>query len=138
MRIPNWKELLSSVEHVAFDESAFSHMFIRHKNWPTWLSNLVKPLYFFPRRTENIEAFTTPYASIPWTDGSKAFPATWYWDNGQLMNDKDKGRHFPYFHFMMWKQGEWRKNGAATRTDYASLAARRLWQISAEGFSERQ
>ena len=138
MRVGNWKKLLSATEHVAFDESAFSHMFIRHKNWPTWLANFVKPLNSLTRRTENIEAFSTPGASVPWIDGSKAFPARWYWDHGQLTNDKDEGRQFPYFHFLAWKQEAWRNNDAATSTDFAYLATRRRWQISANGFSERQ
>jgi hypothetical protein len=137
MHAAHWQQLLSTQEHVAFDESAFSHLFIRYKNWPTWLSNLVKPLNRWTRRTENVEAFTTPYGRVPWIDGSHEFPAAWYWDHGQLTNDHDASMTFPYFHFMVWKQREWRENDAATRGDPMALAASRQWLISPEGFSER-
>lgn len=138
MRADNWKQLLNASEHVAFDESAFSHLFIRHKNWPIWLSNLAKPLNQRTRRTESVEAFTTPNGRVPWIDGSQNFPATWYWDHGQLSNDKDRCRTFPYFHFMVWKQREWRKNDASKKADYTVLAAGKQWKISSEGFSEHQ
>ena len=137
MRAGNWKDLLSAKEHVAFDESAFSHLFIRHKNWPIWLSNLVKPLNQWTRRAESVEAFTTPNGRVPWIDGSHDFPAAWYWDHGQLTNDHDDSRPFPYFHFMVWKQREWRQNAASTKAGQAALAASRRWRISSEGFSER-
>ncbi|MFB0935234.1 MAG: hypothetical protein QMB52_05640 [Propionivibrio sp.] len=136
MHVPHWKRLLSSPEHVAFDEGAFSRLFIRHKNWPEWLANLAKPLHFWPRRTENIEAFSTPYAGLRWIDGSDRFPSTWHWDNGRLTNDQDGDRQFPYFHFMVWKQREWLQNGAAGRISHAALAASGRWRISADGFSE--
>ena len=136
MLVANWRAFLSATQHVAFDESAFSHLFIRHKNWPTWLSRLVKPLNFWTRRTENVESFSTPYAGVEWVDGSKDSPAIWFWDNGRLTNNQNGDRQFPYLHFMVWKQREWPQNDAATRADNAALAARRQWLVSADGFSE--
>ncbi len=136
MRVRNWQALLSSPEHVAFDESAFSHLFIRHKNLPGWLGKLVKPLNALTRRTENIEAFSTPNAKLAWIDGSSIYPTIWYWDQGRLTNNRDGDRQFPYLHFLAWKR-EWGHNEAAVRTELSSLARRGLWQISADGFSER-
>ena len=135
MQAPNWKKFLGNPEHVAFDESAFSHLFIRHKNWPNWLADLAKRTHFWTRRTENIEAFSTPYAGVTWIDGSKDFPEKWFWNQGRLTNDKSGDRQFPYFHFMVWKQEEWRLNNVAKRTNTA-LAATGSWHVSAHGFSK--
>ena len=34
MQVPGWQAKLASSEHNAFDEGAFSRLFIRHKSWP--------------------------------------------------------------------------------------------------------
>jgi len=136
MRVPNWRRLLSDAEHMHFDESAFSRLFVRHKNWPTWLVNIAKPLHFWACRIENIEAFSTPYVGVRWIDGSNSFPSTWYWNNGRVTNDQDGDRQFPYFHFMIWKRREWLQNDVTGKTEYAMLAASGRWRISIDGFSE--
>lgn len=132
--VPNWQSLLSRAEHVTFDESAFSRLFVRHKNWPNWLADLVKPLHKWARRCEHIEAFSTPNAGLAWTDGSRDFPEKWFWQDGVLTNNKDGQRAFPYLHFMMWKHREWPQSNAPTAPRLAQLAASRNWQIDAYGF----
>ncbi len=134
MAVVGWQSLLSKDEHVAFDESAFSRLFVRHKNWPGWLADLAKPFHYWARRTENVEAFSTPNAGLAWIDGSQDFPATWYWDTGRLTNDRDEAREFPYLHFMTWKQREWQTGNVAGGTDAEAIATTGRWQISAEGF----
>lgn len=135
MSVRDWQSLLSDRKHVAFDESAFSRMFVRHKNWPDWLADMVKPFHKWARRTENIEAFSTPNAGVQWHDGSNAFPEAWFWKSGRLTNSNDGDREFPYLHFMAWKQREWPANGLAWNSGLDSILASDRWQISARGFS---
>ena len=132
--VRNWQTLLGDKKHVTFDESAFSRLFVRHKNWPAWLASLAKPFHYWARVAEHIEAFSTPNAGLAWTDGSRNFPSVWYWNNGSLTNDKDGSREFPYLHFMTWKNHEWRAKSPAGEQDAASIAASGRWRISAEGF----
>lgn len=132
----DWRTLLANREHVAFDESAFSHLFVRHKNWPNWLADLAKPLNQWTRRTENIEAFTTPNVGLAWIDGSRSFPDNWYWIDGRLTNDHDGTREFPYFHFMAWKHAEWQSANTAGKCNAVEIAATPRWKISKTGFHE--
>jgi hypothetical protein len=102
-RVRNWRFFISKPEHVAFDEKAFSKLFLRHKNSPgivRFLAGLIDP---WLRKAEFAEAYTTPNAKLRWIDGTKNFPARWIWRKGVLTNDIDTGRVFPYFHFMVWK-----------------------------------
>jgi len=135
MQIGAWRELLSSPAHQWFDESAFSRLFIRHKNWPKRLNDFIKPWNRWTRCIENIEAFSTPYARIPWIDGTYDFPTIWYWDNGKLTNNKDNAREFPYFHFIVWKKELWRNNQSVLASATVDLATSRRWIISEEGFA---
>jgi hypothetical protein len=69
IRIKGWQHMLSNPEHLAFDESAFSKIFIRHKNAPFFVKWLAAKLDPWLRRAEFIEAYTTPNGKIPWVDG---------------------------------------------------------------------
>jgi len=124
MHVANWKRLLSSPQHQWFDESAFSRLFIRHKNWHPALAKMAKPFSRWTRCIESIEAFTTPYARIPWINGAYDFPQEWQWVNGHLTNDRDGARQFPYFHFVVWKKGGWDK--IKTVIDSATTAWRQV------------
>ena len=77
MDIKNWRQLLSAHQHQWFDECAFSRMFIPHKKRHPALARMAKPFNRWTRRIESIEAFTTPYAKIPRTDGTYDFPQEW-------------------------------------------------------------
>ncbi len=134
MSVRGWQAYLCNPRHVTFDESAFSRLFVRHKNWPDWLADLANPLHKWAKRTENVESFSTPNASVPWTDGRLDFPDVWFWDHGRLTNDRDKGREFPYLHFMAWKQKDWPERGLAWEPNLVSLLAAHRWQVSSRGF----
>jgi len=102
-RVNNWRFLISNPEHVAFDEKAFSKLFLRHKNSPAivrFAAGLIDP---WLRKAEFAEAYTTPNAKLEWIDGTKNFPVRWFWRKGVLANDIDGDRVFPYFHFAVWK-----------------------------------
>jgi Family of unknown function (DUF6625) len=89
-------------------------------NWPHRVDDpdyqhLDEPKYLEGLTLSAVESFNTPLSPIiPWTDGRFVFPTEWYWRAGQLTNDLDRGRSFPYLHFMHWKGGDWpRKCGNA-------------------------
>ncbi len=107
MQIKDWKELLSDQVHYALDEGAFSRLFIKHKNLPSFLFDFLAKFNPWARVSSFIEAFSTPNGRVPWHDGSYNFPNKWYWKTGKLTNDIDGKREFPYFHFIAWKQNEW-------------------------------
>jgi hypothetical protein len=86
------------------------------ESFPNWLQQVDDPEYQHldePKVIEGLkvsaeESFNTPLSPItPWTDGRFVFPTEWYWRAGELTNDLDRGRTFPYLHFMHWKGGEW-------------------------------
>lgn len=103
MRVKSWQLKFETSEHFAFDESAFSKVFLRHKNSPLWVRKLAALFDPWLKRAEFAEAYTTPNGKIPWVDGSRNYPSKWYWQEGRLSNDLVGDRVFPYFHFMVWK-----------------------------------
>lgn len=134
MLVKDWDLTLANPKHFAFDEKGFSHLFLRHKNWPRWLAKIASNLDRLQRSAEFYETFSTPYARVAWHDGSHRFPATWIWRNGRLTNDLDGSREFPYFHFLVWKSREW-KNLHHDPDLIAHLAKQMNWKVSAQGFS---
>jgi hypothetical protein len=131
-KIKNWKDLIVNPEHLAFDEKAFSKIFLRHKNSPKILRNIAA--FFDPwlKKAEFLEVFSTPNAKIPWMDGSFNFPTKWHWNNGVITNDINGTSSFLYFHFMVWKVN-WRdlKKISIESFDPDKLS----FSISEQGFS---
>lgn len=105
-KVPGWQEKIESQKHVAFDEKAFSKLFVKHKNFPGWLRNLSNKIYPLVRCSSFVERYTTPNGYIAWKDGTYNFPRQWFWEEGILWNDQEeKGRvQYPYFHFLGWKK----------------------------------
>lgn len=138
MKVPGWRTALADPEHRAFDEKAFSKLFVKNKNWPELLRRLRRALSPALGRCEFVEAFSTPYARIPWTDGSFDFPKQWVWREGRLRSDRDGERDFPYLHFLVWKGQPWAGMAPEQRVGSPDLAARACWSISARGFHPPQ
>lgn len=136
MRMPRWQERLSDQVHHALDEGAFSRLFLWRKNFPEPLFKLVGWFNPLRRRSEFVEAFSTPNGCIPWIDGSSRFPQRWFWLSGRLTNDQDGARQFPYFHFAIWKRGAWAQRSTPVLETMQTLAERRAWVIDEQGFSE--
>ena len=136
MHVKDWKQQLSSPQHKWFDESAFSHLFIRHKNWPKQLAKLAKPFNRWARCIDATEGFTTPYAKIPWLDGTKNYPREWRWIHGRLTNNANGDRQFPYFHFVVWKKNSdsWNNSIANNPLAARTLADNLQWAITENGF----
>ena len=103
-RVKNWKAMLECDRHVAFDEKAFSRVFLRYKNSPRWVQSLARKCDPWLTRASFEEAHTTPDAKVQWIDGSHDFPRVWNWSRGRLWNDFDDSTCYPYLHFMHWKK----------------------------------
>lgn len=138
-RIPNWQQRFCDPQHQALDEGAFTRLFLRNKNLPGFLQKLLGTLFNpWYRRSEFIEAYSTPYARIDWLDGSRNFPQAWHWNAGKLTNDQDGSREFPYFHFIVWKRHGWDQLPAEQLEASSHIAQNRSWQISPQGFEREQ
>lgn len=105
-QVPCWKEKIENHKHVAFDEKAFSKLFVKHKNFPRWLRQLTNRLYPLVRCSSFVERYTTPNGYIAWKNGRYEFPQQWFWKNGLLWNDFEsiEEAQYPYFHFLGWKK----------------------------------
>ena len=115
MLMRNWQVRLADNQHYALDEGAFSRIFIRHKNFPKWLFNIFAYFNSWRRRSEFVEAFSTPNAGVPWLDESYCFPESWLWKQGKLINNLTGEREYPYFHFYGWKKDGWVNNAKFSR-----------------------
>ena len=105
--IPDWKGKFTSEKHLAVDEKAFSKLFVKHKNFPVFIRKLLDLFYPLARKSKFVESYTTPNGYIAWRDGGYDFPKEWFWKNGVVSNDRDPEGYYPYFHFAVWKKGEW-------------------------------
>lgn len=108
--VDNWEDIISDETNQRFDEKAFSKLFIRYKNFPTWVRKYIPGYNRLGVKSSFIERHSTPDCRIDWEDGSRIFPSEWYWNNGTLTNNNSKNT-FMYFHFLYWKQYFW-------KTDY--------------------
>jgi hypothetical protein len=131
--IPGWRELVCG-PHEAVDEKEFSRIFLRHKNLPKPFFRFLNSFNARYRKSLFHETYSTPGAKIAWTDGSRNFPSCWFWEDGRLTNDKNKGQEFPYFHFVVWKKNEWAAQPEPSAESMLQLARQARWQISAKGF----
>lgn len=135
-KIPRWEQRFADQAHHALDEGAFTRIFLWRKNFPPLLFNLAGKFNPWRRRSEFIEAYSTPNGCIAWTDRSFDFPRQWFWKQGRVTNDLDKNREFPYFHFAIWKRDTWPQHAIPCPQEIAQLAARPAWLIDEKGFHE--
>lgn len=132
--IPSFHERIQDQQHYALDESGFSRLFIKRKNFPRPLFRLVGLLNPLRRSAEFREAFSTPNGKVPWVDGSYEFPEYWVWDQGNLSNSRMLDMHFPYFHFLGWK-GRYGEHPELTEAGYINaLASAGAWKMDSRGF----
>ena len=132
MKRDDWKKAFESQEHVAFDEKSFSKLFIKFKNLPLKLRDIMCKLFLQNARKAYIkEMYSTPGLRYNWIDGSRNFPTEWYWKNGKLTNNAcDK--EFLYFHFLDWKK-YWADSSDITYIE--DMKPDSLLVISKQGFS---
>lgn len=135
MLIPNWRERFVDQRHHALDEGAFSRIFLWRKNFPKPLFELVGKFNSWRRRSEFVEAYSTPNAGSVWIDGTRNFPQEWYWRQGRLSNDLNGEREFPYLHFFGWKRDAWSGLSSTDADSMRNLAEQPAWKINAEGLA---
>lgn len=132
--IPDFERRIQDKKHHALDEGGFSRLFIKRKNFPKPLFNLVGWFNPLRRAAQFKEAFSTPNGKIAWLDGTHEFPEHWVWDRGDLSNTKMLGATFPYFHFLIWKT-TFRDDPELTSDSYIrALAQEGKWKIDSQGF----
>jgi len=133
-RIRDFKERAQDKKNHALDEGGFTRLFLWRKNFPPSLFRLMGLFNSYRRLAEFKEAFSTPNASRPWTDGSMIFPDCWYWERGRLRNCKDNGIEFPYLHFMSWKKNAWEHTPNVADSSMREIAVTQHWRIDHAGF----
>lgn len=134
-KIPRWEQRFADEAHHGLDEGAFTRIFLWRKNFPPFLFNLIGKFNPWRRRSEFIEAYSTPYAGRPWTDGTMTFPEYWTWDTGKLTSSKDGDRHFPYLHFMGLKKKYWVNLPHPAEGKTIPVAKSKKWIIGKNGLT---
>lgn len=116
--IYRWQEALENPEFVGIDEHGITNAYTLtvfdkiNQKFNLNINNFVTR--FLSKRKKRklymVEQYTTPFTTIPWTDGSinSQQPDTWYYKNGQVTNNRDGDRKFIYIHFMNFKSDTWR------------------------------
>jgi hypothetical protein len=102
-RIPKWRESMTSPEHAHFDEGQFSRLFWKLGPPPGFWKHINLTLNPYCRRALFREQYSTTLIDMPWLDGTRSHPDTWFWRDGRITNDRDGDRQFLYLHFMNWK-----------------------------------
>lgn len=133
-KIPDFRRRIQNQKNHALDEGGFSRIFLWRKNFPRPLFEFVGLFNPWRRVAEFSEAFSTPNAGRPWLDGRMRFPSNWYWTHGQLSNDLDRGRAFPYLHFLSWKKSAWKQYVQPEAQVLQQLAQCGSWRIDETGF----
>lgn len=151
-RVYKWKEALQNPSFIGIDEHGltnalcmtigdkFAEKFKFSKN--NWFLNLVRRLKM--RKYYFVEQYTTPFTSIPWIDGSlhSNQPDEWYYNNGEITNNRDDNRKFMYLHFMNFKSSLWRHDGTKapweTEFNYEVKSFNDLVTINSKGISSNE
>lgn len=108
--VPDWREILERADNLRFDEDAFSWVFMKGR-YSFGGSNIYWK-----------EQFTTPLIPYPWHDGNLRHPESWYWKDGRITNDRDRGREFIYLHLMNFVSARFIHPLYETRTPWTGLS----------------
>ncbi|HKU37988.1 MAG TPA: DUF6625 family protein [Polyangiales bacterium] len=141
--VPLWQRLLENPKYTAFEDRHFTRLFLGmqpHTGRAARAYRFANPLY---RRSSFVERYTTPFSRMRWADGSDDHPRVWYFRAGEITNDVDGERTFPYLHFMNYKSGRYLPLLHGIRPAWSGLsrvvqlseqqALREGWAISARG-----
>lgn len=123
--VPGWRKDIASPDHTGFDERRFGR----------WIPN--KWWRLFPRyRVLWSEWYSTPEGHYNWIDDVPQHPSEWVWKDGVLRNTSDGDRQFAYLHFMNWRSGQYRRDGAAAPWQNLDHILHTDWQTAcANGFT---
>jgi len=126
-KVYDWQGALLNPEFVGIDEHGMTNALCM-TFWDKLSEKLKLPFIksvFSWRRKQKMkryyfkEQYSTPFIAIPWIDGSlyDDQPSKWTYNEGEITNDRDKGRKFMYLHFMNFKSRQWRKNNSEAPWD---------------------
>ncbi len=120
-KIYDWKNQLTYPDFVGIDEHGITNAYTMtifdklNEKFDLNINNIItkwckKRKY---KRLYMVEQYTTPFTTIPWLDGTlnSNQPDEWYYIDGKITNNRDKGRDFMYIHFMNYKSSQWRHDG---------------------------
>lgn len=107
--VNRWEDIVCDERNQRFDETAFTKIFVRNKNYPEWLRPFLPGSSPLGVKSSFVERYSTPSCRFPWLDDSMNFPSEWYWQEGTLTNN-GSDQEFLYFHFLYWKQNYWKKD----------------------------
>jgi hypothetical protein len=120
-KIYHWREALCKEEFVGIDEHGLTNaytmtIFDKFNEKFHWnIQNFVTRFFSSLRKRKLYlkEQYTTPFVSYPWLDGTlnSAQPDVWFYTDGFITNSRDGKRNFMYFHFMNFKNSQWRHDG---------------------------
>jgi hypothetical protein len=120
-KIYQWQEALQKEKFVGIDEHGITHAYLDtiidklNQKFKLKIENTISRFLSKVKRRKLFlkEQYTTPFTTIPWIDGSinSGHPDVWYYTNGTITNERDKGRSFLYLHFMNFKSSLWRHDG---------------------------
>lgn len=154
-KIYNWKNELSKEHYVGLDEYGLTNAYLEtviHKvfdkvNLTSWKCSLHFLKRYKARKFHMKECFTTPFSPIPWLDDQSVnsyHPNTWYYNNGKILNDRNKSHSFLYLHLMNFKSSQWRHDGTKApwennnnfyQVDFQKFKENRCVQIDDNGIS---
>jgi hypothetical protein len=131
---------LSRKEHVGFDESHWSNLFVSTRGKP--LKRRLKIRLQSPYIGCNgyfVEQYSTNLPPLPWIDGTRNYPSAWFWNDGVLSSDNSGDRTFLYAHFSNWQSGRWLREGEPAwrdlpRLDHCPPGRLDHFAITARGF----
>lgn len=90
-QIPDYRAMLEAQQIIGMDEFGFSEIFLNSSK----------------ERTSFVERHSTILCWRGWHDATMDYPKRWFWQNGQLTNERDGARQFLYLHFMRWQSSRW-------------------------------
>lgn len=133
-KIKNWKEKLENAKMMTITENYLTRVYFPIFNFNVlikkifrrligrqkviFVNNLINAQYKKTKSYQNRklyfkEQYTTPLTYIYWIDGTlhDNQPDTWYYQKGEVSNNRDINQRFIYIHFMNFKSGKYRKDG---------------------------
>ncbi len=143
--VPFWRALLENPAYVAFEDGAFTRLFLGVQPHQGKVAKAYRALNPLLHLSSFEERFTTPLTWFAWTDGSHRHPSRWFWRDGTITNDIDGERTFPYLHIANYKNNRYLARIHGSTAAWSALpqvvqlpierAVREGWTVSARGIS---
>jgi hypothetical protein len=143
LKIYKWQEALQNPSFVGIDEHGITNAYTMtvfdkiNEKFKINVNNFVTRICKSRKRKKMymVEQYTTPFTPIPWLDGTvnSEQPSTWYYDKGQVTNNRDGNKNFLYIHFMNFKTSQWRHDG--TKAPWEGLS--KIYHIDNKSLNQK-